>query len=144
MGACSILPRLIGQGRAAELLYTGRVMTPEEGDKWGFYNMKNLIGFDHIKYIQGIPKFLIEKRVLNPDGDDMWGYKMNENTFFIPTIIVDNTNSIFPIGMKILLKDDVLQFVKMDAIRNIQWYQNILQGVGQKYHPNEIMACICL
>ena len=38
MGACSILPRLIGQGRAAELLYTGRVMTPEEGDKWGFYN----------------------------------------------------------------------------------------------------------
>ena len=38
MGACSILPRLIGQGRAAELLYTGRVMTPEEGEKWGFYN----------------------------------------------------------------------------------------------------------
>ena len=38
MGACSILPRLIGQGRAAELLYTGRVMTAEEGDKWGFYN----------------------------------------------------------------------------------------------------------
>ena len=38
MGACSILPRLIGRGRAAELLYTGRVMTPEEGDKWGFYN----------------------------------------------------------------------------------------------------------
>tara|TARA_B100000579_G_scaffold127889_1_gene103136 strand:- start:17 stop:820 length:804 start_codon:yes stop_codon:yes gene_type:complete len=38
MGACSILPRLIGQGRAAELLYTGRVMSPEEGDKWGFYN----------------------------------------------------------------------------------------------------------
>ena len=38
MGACSILPRLIGQGRAAELLYSGRVMTPEEGDKWGFYN----------------------------------------------------------------------------------------------------------
>ena len=38
MGACSILPRLIGQGRAAELLYTGRVMSPQEGDKWGFYN----------------------------------------------------------------------------------------------------------
>ena len=38
MGACAILPRLIGQGRAAELLYTGRVMTSEEGDKWGFYN----------------------------------------------------------------------------------------------------------
>jgi enoyl-CoA hydratase/carnithine racemase len=38
MGACAILPRIIGQGRAAELLYTGRVMTAEEGERWGFYN----------------------------------------------------------------------------------------------------------
>jgi len=38
MGACAILPRIIGQGRAAELLYLGRVMTPEEGYTWGFYN----------------------------------------------------------------------------------------------------------
>ena len=38
MGACAILPRLIGQGRAAELLYTGRVMSSTEGDRWGFYN----------------------------------------------------------------------------------------------------------
>ena len=38
MGACSILPRLIGQGRAAELMYTGRVMTAEEGERWGFFN----------------------------------------------------------------------------------------------------------
>ncbi|MBV9064457.1 MAG: enoyl-CoA hydratase family protein [Methylobacteriaceae bacterium] len=38
MGACAILPRIIGQGRAAELLYTGRAMTAEEGDRWGFYN----------------------------------------------------------------------------------------------------------
>jgi enoyl-CoA hydratase/carnithine racemase len=38
MGACSILPRLIGQGRAAELLYTGRDMTSDEGLAWGFYN----------------------------------------------------------------------------------------------------------
>jgi enoyl-CoA hydratase/carnithine racemase len=38
MGACSILPRLIGQGRAAELLYTGRSMSAEEGERWGFYN----------------------------------------------------------------------------------------------------------
>ncbi|WP_210414062.1 enoyl-CoA hydratase family protein [Luteithermobacter gelatinilyticus] len=38
MGACALLPRMIGQGRAAELLYSGRVMTAEEGDKWGFYN----------------------------------------------------------------------------------------------------------
>jgi len=38
MGACAILPRLIGQGRAAELLYTGRSMSAEEGAAWGFYN----------------------------------------------------------------------------------------------------------
>jgi enoyl-CoA hydratase/carnithine racemase len=38
MGACGILPRLIGQGRAAELLFTGRSMSAEEGHRWGFYN----------------------------------------------------------------------------------------------------------
>lgn len=38
MGACAILPRIIGQGRAAELLYTGRSMTADEGVAWGFYN----------------------------------------------------------------------------------------------------------
>jgi enoyl-CoA hydratase/carnithine racemase len=38
MGACALLPRIIGQGRAAELLFTGRVMTAEEGLAWGFYN----------------------------------------------------------------------------------------------------------
>ncbi|MDP5334849.1 MAG: enoyl-CoA hydratase family protein [Paracoccaceae bacterium] len=38
MGACAILPRIIGQGRAAELLYTGRVMTAEEAERWGFFN----------------------------------------------------------------------------------------------------------
>ena len=38
MGACAILPRIIGQGRASELLYTGRVMTAEEGGDWGFFN----------------------------------------------------------------------------------------------------------
>ena len=38
MGACAILPRLIGQGRASELLFTGRVMTADEGERWGFYN----------------------------------------------------------------------------------------------------------
>jgi enoyl-CoA hydratase/carnithine racemase len=38
MGACSMLPRIIGQGRAAELLYTGRSMSGEEGERWGFYN----------------------------------------------------------------------------------------------------------
>ncbi|MGX0904343.1 enoyl-CoA hydratase/carnithine racemase [Roseovarius sp. MBR-79] len=38
MGACAILPRLIGQGRAAELLYTGRSMSADEGERWGFFN----------------------------------------------------------------------------------------------------------
>src|SRR5919199_3144972 len=38
MGACAMLPRIIGQGRAAELLYTGRVMSGEEAERWGFYN----------------------------------------------------------------------------------------------------------
>jgi enoyl-CoA hydratase/carnithine racemase len=38
MGACAILPRIIGQGRAAELLYTGRSMSANEGVSWGFYN----------------------------------------------------------------------------------------------------------
>ncbi len=38
MGACALLPRLIGQGRASELLFTGRVMRAEEGAQWGFFN----------------------------------------------------------------------------------------------------------
>lgn len=38
MGACAMLPRLIGQGRTAELLYTGRTMTAAEGERWGFWN----------------------------------------------------------------------------------------------------------
>src|SRR5262249_60317689 len=38
MGACAILPRLIGAGRAAELLYTGRVLGGEEAEQWGFFN----------------------------------------------------------------------------------------------------------
>jgi enoyl-CoA hydratase/carnithine racemase len=38
MGACAILPRIIGAGRAAELLYTGRVLGGEEAERWGFFN----------------------------------------------------------------------------------------------------------
>lgn len=38
MGACGILPRIIGQGRAAELLFTGRSLSAAEGHAWGFYN----------------------------------------------------------------------------------------------------------
>ena len=38
MGACALLPRVIGQGRASELLFSGRTMSAEEGERWGFYN----------------------------------------------------------------------------------------------------------
>ena len=38
MGACALLPRLIGQGRASELLFTGRAMSAQEGLQWGFFN----------------------------------------------------------------------------------------------------------
>ncbi|HEX7239947.1 MAG TPA: enoyl-CoA hydratase family protein [Longimicrobiaceae bacterium] len=38
MGACALLPRIVGQGRASELLYTGRAMSGDEAERWGFYN----------------------------------------------------------------------------------------------------------
>ncbi|MDU0343103.1 enoyl-CoA hydratase family protein [Bosea rubneri] len=38
MGACAMLPRIVGQGRAAELLYTGRVLRGDEAERWGFLN----------------------------------------------------------------------------------------------------------
>ena len=38
MGACAMLPRIIGQGHAADLLYTGRIMSADEGERWGFFN----------------------------------------------------------------------------------------------------------
>lgn len=38
MGACAMLPRIIGHGRAAELLYTGRFMAADEAERWGFYS----------------------------------------------------------------------------------------------------------
>ena len=46
MGACAILPRIIGHGRATELLYTGRFMSAEEAERWGFYN--RVIGADTV------------------------------------------------------------------------------------------------
>jgi enoyl-CoA hydratase/carnithine racemase len=38
MGACSLLPRIVGQGRASELLFTGRSLGGDEGQQWGFFN----------------------------------------------------------------------------------------------------------
>ena len=46
MGACAILPRIIGQGRAAELLYTGRSISAEEGHAWGYFNQ--VVDADHL------------------------------------------------------------------------------------------------
>jgi enoyl-CoA hydratase/carnithine racemase len=51
MGACAILPRIIGQGRASELLYTGRFMTAAEGERWGFFN--KLLEADVLAFAQG-------------------------------------------------------------------------------------------
>jgi enoyl-CoA hydratase/carnithine racemase len=48
MGACAMLPRVIGQGRAAELLFTGRVMTADEGQRWGFFN--NIVASDVLEH----------------------------------------------------------------------------------------------
>lgn len=53
MGACAILPRLIGQGRASELLFTGRAMTGDEGERWGFYNALHAPG-DVLAQAQGV------------------------------------------------------------------------------------------
>ncbi len=51
MGACALLPRMIGQGRASELLFTGRAMSAEEGQAWGFFNQLHtpdeLVGAAH-------------------------------------------------------------------------------------------------
>ena len=46
MGACAILPRIIGQGRASELLYTGRAMSAEEGLAWGYFN--EIVAKEHV------------------------------------------------------------------------------------------------
>jgi enoyl-CoA hydratase/carnithine racemase len=75
MGACSILPRIIGQGRASELLYTGRAMMAEEGLAWGFFNRiiaaEKLIA-DSIEFAAGIaagPSFAhaMTKRMLHQE-----------------------------------------------------------------------------
>jgi enoyl-CoA hydratase/carnithine racemase len=57
MGACAILPRIIGQGRASELLYTGRNMTAEEGERWGFHN-RIVEGSELLKEAQALAQSL--------------------------------------------------------------------------------------
>jgi enoyl-CoA hydratase/carnithine racemase len=59
MGACNMLPRIVGTGRAAELLYTGRAMDGVEAERWGFYN--KLCGPDTVLAdAQGMAKSLAE------------------------------------------------------------------------------------
>jgi enoyl-CoA hydratase/carnithine racemase len=77
MGACALLPRIIGQGRAAELLYTGRVMEAQEGRDWGFFN--RLVSSDELPAealalateIAGGPTFAhaMTKRMLHAEWD---------------------------------------------------------------------------
>jgi enoyl-CoA hydratase/carnithine racemase len=59
MGACAILPRIIGQGRASELLYTGRSMNGEEGERWGFFNALHAPG-DVLAAAQAVARQLAE------------------------------------------------------------------------------------
>jgi enoyl-CoA hydratase/carnithine racemase len=59
MGSCGILPRIIGLGRAADLLYTGRSMTSEEGVAWGFYN--KVVAADALQdEAHGLARFLAD------------------------------------------------------------------------------------
>lgn len=57
MGACAILPRIIGQGRASELLYFGRSLKAEEGERWGFFNAVN---DDPLAHANTMAKRLVE------------------------------------------------------------------------------------
>ncbi|SDE03467.1 Enoyl-CoA hydratase/carnithine racemase [Paracidovorax valerianellae] len=59
MGACALLPRMIGQGRASELLFTGRAMTAQEGLAWGFFNGLHESA-DLLAQVQGLARTLAE------------------------------------------------------------------------------------
>jgi len=75
MGACTMLPRLVGQGRAAELLYTGRALAGEEGYQWGFFNRlclpESLLGEAQglARKLAGGPTFAhgVTKKMLNQE-----------------------------------------------------------------------------
>ncbi|HEX3810872.1 MAG TPA: enoyl-CoA hydratase family protein [Rhizomicrobium sp.] len=77
MGACAMLPRIIGQGRASELLYLGRSMSAEEGERWGFFNRivgeSELMGAAHelAQTLANGPNFAhaMTKTMLNQEWD---------------------------------------------------------------------------
>ena len=68
MGACNILPRIIGAGRAAELLYTGRSMDGTEAERWGFYNKLCESGAE-LAQAQALAKSLAEGQHIRPCHD---------------------------------------------------------------------------
>jgi enoyl-CoA hydratase/carnithine racemase len=75
MGACAMLPRIIGQGRAADLLYTGRAMSAEEGLAWGYFNRVvpadklDAEAWDYARRITSGPAFahMMTKTMLNQE-----------------------------------------------------------------------------
>ena len=82
MGACAMLPRVIGQGRAAELLFTGRTMTADEGERWGFFNRlvaPEALDAEALKFAQSLaagPSFghMMTKTMLNQE----WSMSLGE------------------------------------------------------------------
>ena len=66
MGACAVLPRVIGQGRAAELLFTGRSLSGEEAERWGFLNR---LGEPEAGRVRRRPR---QARRDPPDGGAPW------------------------------------------------------------------------
>lgn len=70
MGACALLPRVIGQGRASELLFTGRAMSAHEGLAWGFFN-----GLHESSELLGKAQALARQLAAGP----MFGHAMTKN-----------------------------------------------------------------
>jgi enoyl-CoA hydratase/carnithine racemase len=80
MGACAILPRIIGSGRAAELLFTGRDMTADEGLAWGFYNrvVEDVEGEAHALAAELAKGPSIAHCITKRQLDSEWNMSINE------------------------------------------------------------------
>jgi enoyl-CoA hydratase/carnithine racemase len=76
MGACAMLPRVVGQGRAAELLYTGRTVAAEEAERWGFFNRLVPAAHDLARQIAGGPRIahMMTKTML----DQEWSMSLDQ------------------------------------------------------------------
>jgi enoyl-CoA hydratase/carnithine racemase len=80
MGACAILPRIIGSGRAAELMFTGRDMTTDEGLAWGFYNrvVEDAAGEAHALAAELAKGPSIAHCITKRQLDNEWNMTINE------------------------------------------------------------------